>query len=123
MEEIKREVERGEDEERPRRRKIGLEVILRVVGDALKVSRSRILSNSQGREASLARGLVAYLAKRVGEYSGSKVADFLHRDPSVIVRMVERVEGRIREEGDFKKLATGLARDLEEKGRSATLQS
>ncbi len=41
--------------------------------------------------------------------------DFLHRDPSVIVRMVERVEGKLREQGHFRKLVEALASDLAKK--------
>lgn len=113
VEEIKRQVE-GERENRPRR-EIGLRAILMAVGHALGVLPSRILGNSQSREASLARGLVAYLVRRVGGHQGKSVADFLHRDPSVIVRMVERVEGKLREQGHFSKLVEALASDLAKK--------
>jgi len=114
VEEIKSQVEEG-DEKMSKRREIGLKVILMAVSGTLHVPSNRILSDSQGREASLARGLVAYLARKREGYSGKSVADFLYRDPSVIVRMVERVEGKIREEGRFKKLTESLVRDLREK--------
>lgn len=111
VEEIKSQVEEG-DEKTSRQTEIGLEVILMAVSDTLHVSSNRILSNSQGREASLARGLIAYLARKTEGHSGKSVADFLRRDPSVVVRMVEKVEGRIREESYFKKLTESLVRDL-----------
>ncbi len=53
---------------------------------------------------------MAYLAKREGGQSGKQVADFLNRDPSVIVRMVEKVESKIQEDNNFRQSVATLAR-------------
>ncbi len=80
------------------------------VSNRLGVSAGRILSDSQGKEVSLSRGLVAYLAEREGRQSGKQVADFLNRDPSVIVRMVEKVESKIQEDNNLRRFVETLAR-------------
>ncbi len=64
----------------------------------------------------LSRGVVAYLAKREGGHSGKQVANFLHQDPSVIVRTVEKVEGKIQEDNILRRLMETLARSLAKRG-------
>ncbi len=47
---------------------------------------------------------------------GKQVADFLNRDPSVIVRMVEKVESKIQEDNNFRQSVATLARYLAKRG-------
>lgn len=115
VEETQNRVDGDKQEKSSRRKVIGLKAILMAVSDALGISPHQILSNSQGREVSLARGLVAYLARKTGNQPGKSVADFLNRDPSVVVRMVERVEGKVQDEGHLRKLVGNLANHLLEK--------
>jgi len=82
----------------------------------LGVSAERILGDSQGKEVSLSRGVVAYLVKREGGQSEKQVANFLNRDPSVIVRMVEKVESKIQEDNNFRQSVATLARYLAKRG-------
>lgn len=44
------------------------------------------------------------------------MADFLNRDPSVIVRMVEKVESKIQEDNNLRRLVETLARSLAKRG-------
>jgi chromosomal replication initiation ATPase DnaA len=104
-----------EKEEKPLK-DISPKIILMAVSNRLVVSAGRILGDSQGKEVSLSRGLVAYLAKREGGQSGKQVADFLNRDPSVIVRMVEKVESKIQEDNSLRRLVETLARSLAKRG-------
>lgn len=112
VEEIQSKIDGVKGEKSSRRRVIGLDAILTAVSNSLRVSPNQILSSSQGRDASLARGLVAYLARKAGNQPGKSVADFLNRDPSVVVRMVERVEGKVQDEGRLRKLVERLANHL-----------
>jgi len=64
----------------------------------------------------LSRGVVAYLARREGGHSGKQVANFLNRDPSVIVRMVEKVESKIQEDNNIRQSVAPLARYLVKRG-------
>ncbi len=115
VEEIQSKVDGVKREKSSRRRVIELDAILMAVSNSLRVSPNQILSSSQGRDASLARGLVAYLARKVDNQPGKSVADFLNRDPSVVVRMVERVEGKVQDEGRLRKLVERLANHLLDK--------
>ncbi|TAJ91939.1 hypothetical protein EPO44_14365 [bacterium] len=115
VEEIHSKVGGSKGEKGSRRGVVGLTAILMAVSDALGISPHQILSDSQGREVSRARGLVAYLARKTGNQAGKSVADFLNRDPSVVVRMVERIQGKIHDEGHLRKLVDLLANHLSDK--------
>ncbi len=114
VEEVKSQV--NEEKEDKPKKNINPKSILMAVSNRLGVSAERILGDSQGTEVSLSRGVVAYLAKREGGQSGKQVADFLNRDPSVIVRMVEKVESKIQEDNNFRQSVATLARYLAKRG-------
>ena len=113
MEEAKSHLNEAKEEEPL---DISSKAILMAVSNRLGISPGQILGDSQGKEVSLRRGLVVYLAKRESGHSGKQVANFLHRDPSVIVRTVEKVEGKIQEDNILRWLVETLARSLAKRG-------
>jgi len=68
VEKVKSQV--NEEKEDKPKKNINPKSILMAVSNRLGISAERILGDSQRKEVSLSRGVVAYLAKREGGHSG-----------------------------------------------------
>ncbi len=69
------------------KRRYSLDDVVGAVESITGVNRGRLISKERKPPISLARNLLVYVAKRHSFLKGKEVADFLKRDPSLLVRM------------------------------------
>jgi putative transposase len=113
-EDFARRVIRGQPERELVRRSISVGSVAEEVARARGLTLSLLRGAGRTREASLARAIVAYLAKSVGRIPYVRTAEFLNRDGSTLTRDIHNLETRILESRSLKAEVDRLAERLTE---------
>ena len=84
---------------------IPLEAISREVARATGSEEGELYSARRGRQGSRGRGMVAYLARRISEYTVREIADHFRRSSVTVSELITKVEDLLRKDTEF---AAGL---------------
>ncbi len=91
---------------------IPLEEIVMEVGGQIGVRRDQFYSLGRERRGAYGRGIVAYLARKLGGYLVKEIAEYFRREPMTISGAIIKVEDQIQRDGALAKRIGLLERDL-----------
>lgn len=109
--------------EGPVRFDIPMEDIVEEVSRQTGVGQDRIYSLSRDRRGSYGRGVVAYLARKLGGYLVKDIGRFFGREPMTISEAIIRVEHRIHEDVELAKRIDLLEKNLTKRRKKKYLIS
>jgi chromosomal replication initiation ATPase DnaA len=102
------------DAKEPRilRRGLTVEKVAREVARRLEVGLAEMGSPGRGRAASEARTLTAWVGREAGNLSIARTAKYFERDTSTMTRNVARLETRMRQEKEMRRVGREILEEL-----------
>jgi REP element-mobilizing transposase RayT len=92
--------------------KWSVEEIARAVACLTGLNISELRGFSQSPERARARAIIGFIARRLGRIPLTKVAEFLHRDGTTLVKDLRRFAAELEGEGEMQKLLTSVLEQL-----------
>ena len=86
--------------------------VLAAVADSLNLSVRDLRGPARARALSEGRAIAAYLGKRLGRISLSRMARYVHRDGSTLVRDVGRLEVRLKADAVARQRVAAISKSL-----------
>jgi chromosomal replication initiation ATPase DnaA len=107
---IRRFEEAGEAE--PRLRGLSEARVVAAVAGAMSIGVGDLRGPGRRRDLSEARAIAGYIGKRLGGISWNRMARYVHRDGSTLVRDIGRLEQRLTNDVAKRRRVTVIARGL-----------
>ncbi len=107
---IRRFEEAGETE--PRLRGLSEARVVAAVAGAINVAVEEVRGPGRRRDLSEARAMAGYIGKRLGGISWNRMARYVHRDGSTLVRDIGRLEQKLKKDAARRRGVTAIARAL-----------
>jgi hypothetical protein len=91
---------------------IPLEAISQEASRETGISEDKLYSVTRGREGARGRGIVAYLARVISNYTVREIGDHFRRSPAAIGEAIMKVEDRVHRDRSFAKASKRMREKL-----------